>query len=329
MKRKWFIGIDISKKTLDVVIYQPGAEKQNKHFVVSNDSKGFKALLKRLSFEKICLAQAFVCLEFCGVYGLDIGFFLEGKVEFCFCSPLSIKRSLGLTRGKNDKLDAIKIARYCYLFRDELSCASMPSQGMLRLKNLMSERNRVVKTVASEKTVLKEFSSRFDTDAINRIKRRIKLLSDDIAVIENEAVSLITQNEQLIKNYNLLLSITGIGFVNAVMLILSTNNFKGITDARSFACYCGVAPFEHSSGSSIRGKTRVSKLANKKIKADLTNAARSAIINDPELRIYYKRKKDEGKSHGTVLNAVKFKLITRVFAVVNRQSPFVKLRQAG
>lgn len=329
MKRKWFIGIDISKKTLDIVIYEPGALKQTRHFRVSNDSKGFKSFMKRLTLEKVRRAETFVCLEFCGVYGLDIGCFLEGKMEFCFCAPLSIKRSLGLTRGKNDKLDAQKIARYCYLFRDELSPSKMPSQTMIRLKNLMTERTRITKVAASEKTVLKEFSSRLDTDAVNRIKRRIKLLSDDIATIESEAVRLITQDEQLYKNYDLLLSITGIGFVNAVMFILSTNNFKGITDARSFACYCGVAPFEHSSGSSIRGKTRVSKLANKKIKADLTNAARSAVVNDPELHIYYKRKLDEGKAHGTVLNAVKFKLITRVFAVINRQTPFVKLRQAG
>lgn len=329
MKRKWFIGIDISKKTLDIVIFQPGSLKQTRHFRVSNDSSGFKVLMKRLTLEKVHHSEAFVCLEFCGVYGLDIGCFLEGKIDFCFCAPLSIKRSLGLTRGKNDKLDAYKIARYCYLFRDELSPVKMPSQKMFKLRNLMSERTRVTKTVASEKTVLKEFSARIDIHAVNRTKRRIKLLSDDIAAIESEAVRLIAQDEELHKNYELLLSITGIGFVNAVMLILSTNNFKGITDARSFACYCGVAPFEHTSGSSIRGKTRVSKLANKKIKADLTNAARSAIINDPELRIYYKRKLDEGKAHGTVLNAVKFKLITRVFAVINRQTPFVKLRQAG
>ena len=113
------------------------------------------------------------------------------------------------------------------------------------------------------------------------------------------------------------------------MMILCTNNFEGITNARSFACYCGVAPFEYSSGTSIRGKTRVSNLANKKMKADLTNAARSAVLNDPELRIYYKRKREEGKAHGTVMNAIKFKIITRAFAVINRKTPYVTLRKAG
>jgi transposase len=126
-----------------------------------------------------------------------------------------------------------------------------------------------------------------------------------------------------------LLSITGIGIVNAVMLIICSNNFQGITNARSFACYCGVAPFEYSSGTSVRGKTRVSNLANKKMKANLTNAARSAVVHNNELRIYYKRKREEGKAHGTVMNAVKFKIISRAFAVIKRQTPFVKIRQAG
>ncbi len=82
-------------------------------------------------------------------------------------------------------------------------------------------------------------------------------------------------------------------------------------------------------GTSILGKTRVSEVSNKRIKVNLTIGARSAIINDPELKLYYKRKTDEGKEHGTVMNAVKFKLITRVFATVKRGTPYVKLRQAG
>jgi len=242
---------------------------------------------------------------------------------------LHIKRSLGLTRGKNDKLDAFKIARFSYLYRDELSPTTMPTQAMLKLKNLINERSRVVKAAKIEKQVIKELSGQLDKKTIIRAKKRLKILNTDIKTIEKEIPELIMSDNKLEENYKLLLSITGIGLVNAVMMILCTNNFEGITNARSFACYCGVAPFEYSSGTSIRGKTRVSNLANKRMKADLTNAARSAVINDPEIRIYYKRKRDEGKAHGTVMNAIKFKIITRAFAVISRKTPFVKLRQAG
>jgi len=329
MKRTWFIGIDISKKTLDVVIYDQQKRSTRKHFIITNDKKGFKEMLKALKKEGVKINEAFVCLEYCGIYGLEIGFFLQGKVDFCFMSPLHIKRSLGLTRGKSDKLDAYKISRFCYLFRDELTPTTMDSKIILKLKNLMGERNRVVNASKIEKQVVKELSAQLGKSTVKRANKRLKLLQIDLKEIEKEIIALLETNDLFYKNYKLLLSITGIGLVNAVMFIIYSNNFEGITNARSFACYCGVAPFEYSSGTSIRGKTRVSNLANKVIKANLTNAARSAIVHDNELKIYYKRKREEGKAHGTVINAVKFKQIARVFAVIKRQTPFVKMRQAG
>ena len=329
MKRTWFIGIDISKKTLDVVIYDQQKRSTRKHFIITNDKKGFKEMLKALKKEGVKINEAFVCLEYCGIYGLEIGFFLQGKVDFCFMSPLHIKRSLGLTRGKSDKLDAYKISRFCYLFRDELTPTTMDSEIILKLKNLMGERNRVVNASKIEKQVVKELSAQLGKSTVKRANKRLKLLQIDLKEIEKEIIALLETNDLFYKNYKLLLSITGIGLVNAVMFIIYSNNFEGITNARSFACYCGVAPFEYSSGTSIRGKTRVSNLANKAIKANLTNAARSAIVHDNELKIYYKRKREEGKAHGTVINAVKFKIISRAFAVIKRQTPFVKMRQAG
>ena len=205
----------------------------------------------------------------------------------------------------------------------------MDSEIILKLKNLMGERNRVVNASKIEKQVVKELSAQLGKSTVKRANKRLKLLQIDLKEIEKEIIELLDTNDMFYKNYKLLLSITGIGLVNAVMIIIYSNNFEGITNARSFACYCGVAPFEYSSATSIRGKTRVSNLANKAIKANLTNAARSAIVHDNELKIYYKRKREEGKAHGTVINAVKFKIISRAFAVIKRQTPFVKMRQAG
>jgi transposase len=329
MKRSWFIGVDISKKTLDVAIYDPKLKKCRKHFKVENSPKGFREMVKTLKGECVKIDEAFLCMEYCGVYGLEIGFFLDGKIDYCFCAPLQIKRSLGISRGKNDKLDAMKIARFCYLLREELEPATMPNELMLSLKALMAERSRLIKVQTMDKTVLSELQSTLPESSIKRAQQRLIAVKADIRAIEKEIVSLIGQDPELQKTYKLLTSIVGISVVNATMMILLTNNFKGITDARAFACYCGIAPFEHTSGTSIKGKTKVSKMGNRPMKAMLSNSARSAIVHDPELRIYYKRKREEGKSHGTVMNAVKFKIITRAYAVINRGTPFVKLRQAG
>jgi len=329
MKRNCFIGIDISKLKLDVCIYDHKHKKEHKYFIVENNEKGFKALIKKLLKEEIILKEVFVCLEHCGVYGLETAYFLDQKVSFCFCNPLHIKRSLGIVRGKNDKLDSFQIARFCYIFRDELKADTVPTELMLKIKTLMSERTRVKKAIVIEKQIKKDHFKYLSSSAQSRSIRKLKQLKEDKKCIEKEVEALINSDKPLMTNYELLTGIIGIGLVNATLMLLFTNNFKGITDARSFACYCGVAPFEHSSGTSVRGKTRVSRMANKKVKAELSNAARSAVIHDPELKMYYKRKRNEGKAHGTVLNAVKFKLITRSFAVVKRGTPFIKLRVAG
>ena len=94
---------------------------------------------------------------------------------------------------------------------------------------------------------------------------------------------------------------------------------------RKFACYSGIAPFEYSSGTSIRGKTKVSSLANRKVKVYLTSAAVTSVRWDGQLKKYYQRKINEGKHKASVLNAVKAKIVARCFAVIKRQEPFVKL----
>ncbi len=295
MKRNWFIGIDISKLTIDVALYDQKNQRCKNHFKTGNNPKGYKELIKNLKKEGVKIDEAFICMEYCGVYGLEIGFFLEGKIDYCYCSPLQIKRSLGITRGKNDKLDAIKIARFCYLFRDELSPSTRPSKIMLTLKSLMAERNRLTKDSTSKKQVLSELKSTMSPSSIKRTQKSLKTVKDDLKAVDKEITALIRQDESLNKTYKLLTSIVGISLVNATLMILYSNNFEGITDARAFACFSGIAPFEHSSGTSIRGKTRVSKMGCKPMKAALTNAARSATMHDPELRIFYQRKKQKAR----------------------------------
>ena len=114
--------------------------------------------------------------------------------------------------------------------------------------------------------------------------------------------------------------------IGAFMLV-STNNFTGFENGRKYACYSGIAPFPNESGSSIKGKTKVSHLANKKIKTLLSNGANSAKSYDPEIKAYYQRKIKEGKDHKSVINAISCKLVNRVFAVVKRQTPYVSTYQ--
>ena len=124
------------------------------------------------------------------------------------------------------------------------------------------------------------------------------------------------------ENYLLVVSIKGVAMITAIALIIHTNNFEAFQTARQLACYCGVVPFEKSSGTSINKGNHISQLANKELKSLLTQCARCAVQHDKELSAYYTRKIAQGKKDRVVINNVRNKLIHRIFAVVNNKIPY-------
>ena len=161
------------------------------------------------------------------------------------------------------------------------------------------------------------------TGTVKRTEALQEFLESQVESIEEEMAQTIESDEQMKTNYNLLLSVDGIGIVNAINTIIATHNFEMFDNARQYASYIGVAPFEHTSGTSVRGKTHVEPGA-KMLKADLTGAVRTCINHDKEIRKYYDRKMAEGKAFGIIANAIKFKLLLRMFAVIKRGTPFVR-----
>ena len=156
------------------------------------------------------------------------------------------------------------------------------------------------------------------------IKSSLAAIDKDLKNIEAKIIDIVNEDENLKLLYKLVTSVVGIGFVTAINLLVHTNGFTILKDARKLACYCGVAPFEYSSGSSVRGKTKVHYMANKKLKCNLHMASLTAVKLDADLKAYYERKVAEGKNKMSVLNAVKNKLLARVVAVVNKQQEYVK-----
>ena len=324
-----YVGIDVSKRTLDVVLFNVELKNKSPHIKVSNNSSGFLQLIKWLESNSALPNDTLFCLEYTGIYSYAITSFLnQQKLHYSLVSPLHMKRSIGLIRGKNDKVDAYQISRFCYNNRDEIVCTKSSMEEVKKVKSLISERTRIIKLRTVSKVIISE-KEYYNQGQIKRAKRLLAIFQNQIKEIECEIEALIESNFEIHKNYLLMRSVTGIGLVTAAMIIAYTNNLSSISDARKFAAYSGIAPFEHTSGTSVKGKTRVSPFANKKIKGALSNGAKAAVKHDPELKIYYERKLKEGKEYGVVMNAVKFKMITRVFATVKRGTPYVKLRQAG
>jgi transposase len=152
----------------------------------------------------------------------------------------------------------------------------------------------------------------------------LKAINTDLEHVDHQINMLIQQNEQLDQLFNLMTSIPGIGLVTATEVVLATNEFKAIEDPKKLACHAGVAPFEYQSGSSVRGRTRVNQHARKRLKSLFHLAAMSAIRSKGELEDYYLRKVADGKNKMFVLNAVRNKIIHRIFAVIRRGEKYDK-----
>ena len=271
-----------------------------------------------------------VCFEHTGVYGWSLSCYLsEKKIKYSIQSALHIKRSLGIQRGKNDNQDARAIARFAYLHRKEIKLTTLPSKTLISLRNLLSYRERLVKSKVSLHVSARELAVHTEPDLhaiiVNDSKKNIRGLVQSIKEVDKKIKSVIGQDPQLKKLMDLSTSVTGVGLQVAANLLVCTEGFTRFENWRKFSCYCGLAPFEYQSGSSIRGKTRVSPMGNQKIKALIGNGVASAIQWDPELATYYHRKIKEGKPKMVVQTAVKNKIISRVFATVKRGTPFVPL----
>jgi len=151
----------------------------------------------------------------------------------------------------------------------------------------------------------------------------IKELTRQIDKVEDDLDNIIMKDDYLKKLYELITSIRGVGPQTAMFMITFTDGFTRFENWRKFASYCGTAPFPNSSGISIRGRTKVSNLANKKIKSLLDLCAKSAIQSNQEMKKYYQRRIDEGKSKMRTTNIIRNKLLSRIFAVVKRETAYV------
>ena len=317
-----FVGIDVSKKTIDAYCQATG-----KGNVFENSFRGFEKMCRWLTMQKIQLTDCWFVFEYTGMYSIPLTRFCSaGNLRHTLVPGLAVKRSLGISRGKADHIDARRIACYAAEKIASLRPAAAYSETIEKLKRLINLRNSLVvqkgglKQRNEQMQQYHQLSSK-DVEIVVQ-KKLIKAIDVQILKVEQAIKDLITSQESLTKQYQLLISIKGIGFVVAVNMIAYTDNFTRFTDARKFACYIGTAPFEHSSGTSIRGKTRVSYFAYKKLKSLIDLAAKSAIKSDPELKQYYLKRVESGKSKMSTINVVRNKILTRIFAVVKRETPY-------
>lgn len=330
MKSYLFIGIDISKATMDVSVFSSSVITDIHYYQFSNSSKGFVQLLKWLKqkSEGVSMEAWRVCMENTGMYSLELNCFLHEKgIWQSLENALQIKRSMGVLRGKTDKADCKTIALYAYRFYNNLKQYVLPSGALLRLKALFAQRERLV-SMHSQVLVANQSMKGYPQHLVKDLQKQnealLKNLALQIKLADKSIKECLQEDDELQRKSKLIQSVPGIGQQIAAYVLIVSRGMESFATAREFACYSGCAPFEHTSGTSIRGKTKVHFLANRKMKMLLHMAAMNAITFNEELKAYYQRKIAEGKSPMSVLNAVRFKLICRIFSVVKRNEEFKK-----
>lgn len=322
MEFDFFIGIDVSKNELDFAVMK--GRQLLSHHEVANQPGVIKGFLKELGKQAgFAVGKAVFCMGHTGIYNNHLlSCLYKKKANICLEAASQIRSSLGNIRGKNDKIDAIRIAGYAYTKRETLRLWAPKRAILQQLAHLSAIRSRLVEAKKMLQTPLKETAAFLDKSTAKNnnsvCRQTLKAIGAGLKKTDKAIDGLIGADPELKRLFGLATSVSGIGKVTATQVLITTNEFKDIKNPKQYACYAGVVPFTKESGL-FKGKARVSHMANKKVKTLLHLSAIVAIQHSPDLKQYYQRMVDqEKKNKMSVINAVRNKLVLRIFACVNQ-----------
>ena len=326
--KKIFIGIDFSKEKFDAtVIKAEGVEEraERQHEVFDNKVSGFRHLLRWVKsvVDEQDTGLWLFCGENTGGYSRALCNYLYGSgYDMWLENALSINRSSALQRTKSDKADAGIIAEYAMRNYDQMHLYKPLNKNLERLREIFLYRHNLVKLKASMMTRKGEKKLTQEKTDISRFmamssKHLISEFNKKIAECDIRIEKIISEDEDLRRNFEIITSVPGVGTQNAVCLMVYTGNFTRFDyNSRKIACYYGVAPFGRQSGTSVNTPPHVSPFANKLIKALLSQAALASIQFCPQMAIYHHRLVEAGKKKPVALNNVKNKLLHIITAMV-------------
>ena len=328
--KKIHVGIDISKEKCNLC-YRQGLEivlEEECENDVKALKKAFKAATKAIG---VTVDNILVCAEYTGryIYPLTVAC-QELDIFLWIDDPTRIKNSFGIIRGKNDAIDAARIAEYAFRYNDKAVRYAIAEEALVSMKNLLADREFLLtdkKRYQSQITDQKKYMAPADfKHKSSRWRKVIKAIDEQIAAIDAEIEGIIAADPVLTRQKELLKSIDGIGDRIAINMIAITGGFTRFQTARQFCSFAGLTPYKYDSGSSVRSKAKISKRANQTMKALLHLSAVNVAtrMKECEYKDYYERKIKEGKHVMCVLNVIRAKLVHRMFSVIKRDQPYTK-----
>ncbi|MFS4484336.1 IS110 family transposase [Hyunsoonleella sp. 2307UL5-6] len=306
IKNTNYFGIDISKNVFDVT----GSD--GKHYQFKNDISGFKKMLSLTNESSHCV------MESTGVYHLRLAYYLyEKAIAVSVENPLSIKRfiQMRLTKIKTDKSDSQMIYEYAVNTSDELRLWKGQSPTQIACSQIISLTNLYTKQTTALKNKLQTEESMGSpcSQVIRSLKRSLKYLKNEIDKLEDSLLKLVKQdNQDLLTRVE---SIPGIGRRSSMLLIVLTGGFERFNKASELCSFAGLTPMIRQSGSSIRSRSRISKMGNRRLRKTLFMCSLSAKKYNKACKEIFDRIVAKGKSKKVALIAVCNKLLKQAFAL--------------
>jgi transposase len=303
-KDKKTFGIDISKDRFDVM------DCSGNYYQFDNNTKGFVKFLKLLNTESHCVMEA------TGYYHYQLAYFLvDNQVAVSVENPLSIKRfiQMKLSRIKTDKSDAKMICLYGQEQELKLwvgySKSQMECLQQIRLLETYTKQSTSLQNKIQAEKALGNLSKL----VVGSLKRSLRNIEKEVILIEAHLLELVKSDYQEVLTK--IESIPGIGRKTAMMLIVLTDGFERFESSSQLCSFCGLTPVIRQSGSSVKGRVRVSKIGNSKLRNLLFMCSFTACKCNKACKDIYERITAKGKSKKLALIAVCNKLLRQAFAI--------------
>lgn len=314
------VGIDVSKNKLDVVLRMNGKAKSK---ALKNNVEGFQELIDWLHKQKVEPETVHFCMEATGVYSEPAALWLHDAGLAASVVNPSLIKGFGQAeniRNKNDQIDAALIARFCESRRPELFVPPPKEQRLLKgwgdrllaLKDIrQQEQNRIeAHTFAGE------------TELAASIQEHVTWLDKKIAELEKEIDDHIDRHPSLKNDAELMTSIPGIGRATAAKMLGHLGDIRRFSSAKALAAFIGLSPKQRSSGTSVRGRTTMSRIGSNTLRSALYMPGWVASRHNPLLKTFAERLRANGMATKAVTGAVMRKLVHLIYGVIRSGKAF-------
>jgi transposase len=319
----FYLGIDVAKAKLDCYLLTQLNPLKGKAKVVTNTTKGLADLLIWLTKNHIPHDQLHVTMEATGVYH-ELAATLLHDVGACvsIANPAQVKHfGQGLAvRTKTDGIDSQVLARYCAMIKP--AAWTPPSPEARILKGLLARREAILQDLLREQNRQEKAESTVTPELIHQsINDSITFLNAQLKKIQSQIDDHIDRHPDLKNDLDLLQTIPAIGPQSGTQLlaVMHTHQFN---TAEQLSAYLGLVPIERQSGSSILGRTKLSKAGPAKVRAVLYMAAIVATKYNPHVKALFERLLARGKSKMSALGACMRKLVHLCFGVLKTQKKY-------